>query len=120
MARLAFSLILLMPVLVCLSIFLYFFFCWRLVRRHDLPVPLVALIGMKLRHVSPKLVIQTLIKLKNGGVTYVPYETLEAHYLCGGDISAVADRIVAEAKAGRKTEWMKIFAEDLKAKAGKR
>jgi uncharacterized protein YqfA (UPF0365 family) len=61
-------------------------------------VPLVSLVGMRLRRVAPQRIILPLIKADKAGID-VSQDQLEAHYLAGGNVNRVVDALIAADKA---------------------
>lgn len=57
-------------------------------------VGLGTLIGMRLRRVSPRQIIQLLIKATKTGLDLTT-DQLEAHYLAGGNVNRVIDALIA-------------------------
>ena len=56
------------------------------------------LVGMRLRRVSPRRVINPLIKAHNAGLALTTNQ-LESHYLAGGNVDRVVDAIIAAQRA---------------------
>jgi uncharacterized protein YqfA (UPF0365 family) len=61
-------------------------------------VPLISLVGMRLRRVAPQRIILPLIKADKAGID-VTQDQLEAHYLAGGNVNRVVDALIAADKA---------------------
>jgi uncharacterized protein YqfA (UPF0365 family) len=61
-------------------------------------VPLVSLVGMRLRRVAPQRIILPLIKADKAGID-VSQDQLEAHHLAGGNVNRVVDALIAADKA---------------------
>lgn len=70
------------------------------------------LIGMRLRRVSPRQIIQPLIKATKAGLDLTT-DQLEAHYLAGGNVNRVIDALIASHRADIDLEFEKAAAIDL-------
>jgi uncharacterized protein YqfA (UPF0365 family) len=78
----------------------------------DVSVGLLDFIGMRLRRVSPPLIINPAIMLKKGGID-ISLQALESHCLAGGNVSKVASALIAAQKAGIPLTFDKATAIDL-------
>ena len=76
------------------------------------PVGIFALIGMRLRRVPPALIVDALIQVRKAGID-VRADTLEAHYLAGGDVARVVAALVAADKANMDLSVQRATAIDL-------
>jgi uncharacterized protein YqfA (UPF0365 family) len=61
-------------------------------------VPLISLVAMRLRRVTPSRIILPLIKADKAGID-VTQDQLEAHHLAGGNVNRVVDALIAADKA---------------------
>ncbi len=93
-------------------VFLHFFGVWIRALMSGARVPLSSLIGMKLRRVPPSLIVDARIRLVKSGLNY-PTNSLEAHYLAGGDIINVVNALIAADKANIDLEFKQATAIDL-------
>lgn len=75
-------------------------------------VPLTGLIGMRLRKVVPAAVIRPLIAGSKAGLK-LNIDTLESHYLAGGDVSRVVNALISADKAGIGLDLKQSMAIDL-------
>lgn len=75
-------------------------------------VTLGSLVGMKLRRVSPDLIVDARIRVTKAGLT-VSTDELEAHYLAGGDVINVVQALIAADKADIKLSFQQASAIDL-------
>jgi len=75
-------------------------------------VRFVDLIGMKLRKVPPKLMVESRIQLVKAGISLETNE-LEAHYLAGGNVSNVVTAMIAADKAQIELPFRQAAAIDL-------
>jgi len=75
-------------------------------------VGLGALIGMRLRRVPPKLVVEPRISAAKAGVD-LRLDSLEAHYLAGGNVQRVVNALISADKAGIELSFQRAAAIDL-------
>ena len=85
-------------VLAFLGIVFYFLGIWIRAFMSKAPVSLWSLIGMRLRHVPPVLIVDARIRSVKAGLQLTTDE-LEAHYLAGGDVDNVVNALIAADKA---------------------
>jgi len=76
------------------------------------PVSLLGLIGMRLRRVPPPLIVRQLISATKAGLT-INTNGLEAHFLAGGNVSAVVNALIAADKASIALTFERAAAIDL-------
>jgi len=76
------------------------------------PVGIFTLIGMRLRRVPPTVIVDALIQARKAGID-VTADTLEAHYLAGGNVNRVVAALVAADKAGMDLSVQRATAIDL-------
>ncbi len=79
-------------------------------------VSLTGLIGMRLRRIAPKRIIEPMIKAHKASIK-VSQNQLEAHYLAGGNVHSVIDALIAADKAQIPLPFDRAAAIDL---AGRR
>ncbi len=79
-------------------------------------VSLTGLIGMRLRRIAPKRIIEPMIKAHKADIK-VSQNQLEAHYLAGGNVHRVIDALIAADKAQIALPFDRAAAIDL---AGRR
>lgn len=70
------------------------------------------LIGMRLRRVTPSKVVNPRIAAVKAGID-LPTNTLESHYLAGGDVGRVVNALISADKAGMKLGFQQAAAIDL-------
>ncbi len=70
------------------------------------------LIGMRLRKVSPQVIVRNLISATKAGITLTTSQ-LEAHYLAGGNVSNVVNALISANKANLDLQFEKASAIDL-------
>ena len=71
-----------------------------------------SLVAMRLRKVSPKIILLALIQSKKAGLDFTP-DVLEAHYLAGGDVDRVVNALIAADKANIELSFKRATAIDL-------
>ncbi len=70
------------------------------------------LIGMKLRRVNPRQIINPMIKATKAGLN-LKLNELEAHYLAGGNVNTLVDALIAAQRANIDLEFERAAAIDL-------
>lgn len=75
-------------------------------------IGIFSLVGMRLRKVSPYVIINSLIMLHKAGLS-VDTNKLEAHYLAGGDVIKVVRALISADKANLNLTFEKACAIDL-------
>lgn len=75
-------------------------------------VGLFTLVGMRLRRVKPKRVIEPLIKAHKAGIQ-LKTNQLEAHFLAGGNVDRVVDALIAAQRADINLTFERCAAIDL-------
>ena len=76
-------------------------------------VSLFSLVGMRLRRVPPGVILNALIQSKKAGLIDVDSQSLEAHYLAGGNVFRVVHALVAADKAKINLSLQRATAIDL-------
>ncbi len=77
------------------------------------PIPLFNIIGMSLRKIPPRIIVDARITLFKAGLKDITVSELETHYLAGGHISDVVTAIIAADKANLNLDWRRATAIDL-------
>ena len=85
---------------------------WIAAMFSGVPVGIFALIGMRLRRVPPAEIVDALIQVRKAGID-VRADTLEAHYLAGGNVARVVAALVAADKANMDLSVQRATAIDL-------
>ena len=85
---------------------------WIAAMFSGVPVSIFSLIGMRLRRVPPTEIVDALIQVRKAGID-VRADTLEAHYLAGGNVSRVVAALVAADKANMDLSVQRATAIDL-------
>ena len=109
------GLVLLLAVIVAaIILFLYLIPVrhWIAAMFAQVPVGIFTLIGMRLRRVPPAIIVDALIQARKAGID-VDVNTLEAHYLAGGDVNRVVAALVAADKANMDLSVQRATAIDL-------
>lgn len=99
-------------VIIFAFVFLYFLKVYIRAMMSGARVSLGALIGMKLRRVSPDLIVDARIRLTKAGLS-IDTDPLEAHYLAGGDVINVVQALIAADKANIDLSFQRAAAIDL-------
>ena len=71
------------------------------------------LIFMRLRNINPRLIVQAYIQVKKANLPNITTDTLEAHYLAGGDVINVLNSLIAAKNASIQLDFNKAAAIDL-------
>ncbi len=101
-----------LAMLVLVAIIGSFFSTWIRAVTSNARVTFLNLIAMKLRRVSPKLIVDARIKAVKAGLD-MPADKLEGHFLAGGDVTRVVRALIAADKAGIPLEFEQAAAIDL-------
>lgn len=101
-------------VVIAISFLSYFipFSLWISALAAGVRVDLFTLVGMRLRRVSPTLIVLPLVKATKAGLA-VSVNQLEAHYLAGGDVDRVVDALIAAERASIPLSFERSAAIDL-------
>jgi len=99
--------------LTFLSVFFYFLNVWVRALASRAHVSILNLVGMRLRKVNPNLIVEALIRLTKAGLSEVDTDSLEAHFLAGGDVLNVVNALIAADKAGISLSFERAAAIDL-------
>ncbi|MCX8035519.1 MAG: flotillin-like protein FloA [Candidatus Sumerlaeia bacterium] len=108
------------PVAVVVAIIaLFLFLAWAVPLRlwiaaiaARVPVSLLSLIGMRLRRVNPRAIIEPLIMAHKAGL-HLTTSMLEAHYLANGHVDLVVLALISADKAKIPLTWERATAIDL-------
>ncbi|TKZ36357.1 UPF0365 family protein [Brachyspira catarrhinii] len=101
-------------ILIVVIIFLRFFpiGLWVTALFSGVRISIITLLTMRLRRVNPSLIVLNQIKLWKAGLKIGSNE-LEAHYLAGGNPTAVSDALIAADKASLNLSFERACAIDL-------
>jgi len=107
------AIFLIIVLFILMVVFFTFFNVWIRALASDAPIKIVTLIGMRLRKISPGLIVEALIRVKKAGLEDIDTDGLESHYLAGGDILSVVNALIAADKAGIALVFPRAAAIDL-------
>ena len=85
---------------------------WLAAKFAKVAVSIFNLIGMRIRRVPPKLIVQALISATKAGLN-ISSDDLETHYLAGGNVVQVVNALISADKAGIKLPFKTATAIDL-------
>lgn len=77
------------------------------------PIPLFNIIGMSLRKIPPRVIVNARITLYKAGLKDISVADLETHYLAGGHVPDVVSAMIAADKANIPLDWRRATAIDL-------
>ncbi len=77
------------------------------------PIPLFNIIGMNLRKIPPRIIVNARINLFKAGLKQISVADLETHYLAGGHVTEVVSALIAADKANIPLDWRRATAIDL-------
>ncbi|MEX1012144.1 MAG: flotillin-like protein FloA [Waddliaceae bacterium] len=77
------------------------------------PIPFFQIIGMSLRKIPPRDIVNARINGFKAGLQNISVSDLETHYLAGGRVSEVVRAMIAADKANIPLDWRKATAIDL-------
>jgi uncharacterized protein YqfA (UPF0365 family) len=100
-------------VLILLSIAGKFISLWFQAFVSGTPIPLFNIIGMSLRKIPPRLIVNARINAFKAGLKLVTVSDLETHYLAGGHVAEVVTALIAADKANIPLDWRRATAIDL-------
>lgn len=99
--------------LVFLSIIGKFLSLWFQAFVSGTPIPLFNIIGMSLRKIPPRVIVNSRINLYKAGLKDITVSDLETHYLAGGRVPEVTAAMIAADKANIPLDWRRATAIDL-------
>lgn len=99
--------------IIILSILGKFFSLWFQTYVSGTPIPLFNLIGMSLRKIPPRVIVNSRINLFKSGLKDITVSDLETHYLAGGHVQEVTQAMIAADKANIPLDWRRATAIDL-------
>lgn len=108
-----FFLILAIIVVIILSILGKFISLWFQAFVSGTPIPLFNLIGMSLRKIPPRVIVNARINSFKAGLKDISVSDLETHYLAGGHVTEVVTALIAADKANIPLDWRRATAIDL-------
>ena len=76
-------------------------------------ITILDLIRMRLRKISPRLIVDGIINSHKAGLTDIKTDMLETHYLAGGNVANVVMALIASDKANIDLPFQTATAIDL-------
>jgi uncharacterized protein YqfA (UPF0365 family) len=76
-------------------------------------IPLFNIVGMSMRKIPPRVIVNARINLFKAGLKTITVEDLETHYLAGGHVPEVVQAMIAADKANIALDWRRATAIDL-------
>ena len=77
------------------------------------PIGLFNIIGMSLRKIPPRIIVNARINSFKAGLKNISVSDLETHYLAGGHVTDVVQAMIAADKANIPLDWRRATAIDL-------
>ena len=99
--------------LVVLSIVGKFIALWFQAFVSGTPISLFNIIGMSLRKIPPKIIVNARIVSYKAGLKGISVADLETHFLAGGRVQNVVEAMIAADKANIPIDWRQATAIDL-------
>lgn len=100
-------------VIILLSILGKFISLWFQAFVSGTPIPLFNIIGMSLRKIPPRIIVNARINSFKAGLKQITVSDLETHYLAGGHVTEVVTALIAADKANIPLDWRRATAIDL-------
>lgn len=100
-------------VIILLSILGKFISLWFQAFVSGTPIPLFNIIGMSLRKIPPRIIVNARINSFKAGLKQITVSDLETHYLAGGHVPEVVTALIAADKANISLDWRRATAIDL-------
>jgi uncharacterized protein YqfA (UPF0365 family) len=100
-------------VIIFLSIIGKFISLWFQAFVSGCPIPLIKIIGMSLRKIPPKIIVNAKINATKAGLRDISTDDLETHFLAGGRVLDVVGALIAADKANIPLNWRQATAIDL-------
>jgi uncharacterized protein YqfA (UPF0365 family) len=102
--------------LVILFVFARFFRLWVAAKVAGFPITLLDLFGMTFRKCNPKVVVETLIMVKQAGVL-LSSVGVERAYLAGADLQKISAALVRGKAEGMEVSFQDLVETDLRENA---
>ena len=100
-------------VLIILAILGKFISLWFQAFVSGTPIPLFNIVGMSLRKIPPRIIVNARINSFKAGLKDISVSDLETHYLAGGHVTDVVTAMIAADKANIPLDWKRATAIDL-------
>ena len=91
--------------LIAFAVLFNFFNLWFQAVMSKAGVGLPSIIAMRLRKVSPAIIVNNKIRLVKAGIITVDTDQLENHYLAGGNVGNVVSALIAASNASIELQW---------------
>lgn len=99
--------------IVFLALFARYFKLWIQAFFSRAKIGPLALVFMSLRKVKPSVIVDTKIMAVQAGLTDIPTQAFEAHYLAGGNVHRVVHALIVAHRARIELDWDTACAIDL-------
>ena len=101
--------------LVFLVLFFHYvpFVLWLSAKVSGVQISLLQLFLMRIRNVPPSTIVQAMIEAHKAGLESITRDSLEAHYLAGGNVEKVVHALVSASKANIELTFQMATAIDL-------
>lgn len=99
--------------IIILSILGKFISLWFQAFVSGTPISLINIIGMSLRKIPPRVIVNARIVSFKAGLKNITVSDLETHYLAGGHVTEVVQALIAADKANIPLDWKRATAIDL-------
>jgi len=99
--------------LIILSVLAKFIGLWFQAFVSGTPIPLFNIVGMSMRKIPPKIIVNARINSFKAGLKDISVSDLETHYLAGGHVPDVVAAMIAADKANIPLDWRRATAIDL-------
>jgi uncharacterized protein YqfA (UPF0365 family) len=100
-------------VIIILSIMGKFLGLWFQAFVSGTPIPLFNIIGISLRKIPTRVIVNARINLYKAGLKDVTVSDLETHFMAGGHVQNVVEAMIAADKANIALDWRRATAIDL-------
>jgi uncharacterized protein YqfA (UPF0365 family) len=100
-------------VIILASVSIKFISLWFQAFVSGTPISLFNIIGMSLRKIPPRIIVQARITAFKAGLKQISVSDLETHFLAGGHIQDVVNAMIAADKANIPLDWRRATAIDL-------
>ena len=101
--------------IIFLSVFFHYvpFVLWLSAKVSGVQISLLQLFLMRIRNVPPGTIVQAMIEAHKAGLENITRDSLEAHYLAGGNVEKVVHALVSASKANIELSFQMATAIDL-------
>ena len=99
--------------IVIVSILAKFVGLWFQAYVSGTPIPLFNIIGMSMRKIPPRIIVNARINSYKAGLKDITVSDLETHFLAGGHVAEVVTAMIAADKANIPLDWRRATAIDL-------